>query len=38
MNKHTALRMLKDFNQCLFNEEIKEDYFLTILKNYIEVE
>ena len=43
MNKQTALRLLKDLNQCIAvcgDEwgEIKEGDFFIILKNYIEVE
>lgn len=37
MKKNTALRLLKDLNMAL-NEEIKEEYFLTVLRNYIRVE
>ena len=43
MNKQTALRLLKDLNQCITmcsNDwgEIKEDDFFIILKNYMEME
>jgi hypothetical protein len=43
MDKETALRLLKDLNQSIevdqnFWTEIPEETFLTILKNYIEVE
>ena len=37
MNKHTALRLLKDLNMCIDNEEICEESFLITLKNYVEV-
>ena len=37
MERKVALKLLKDLNMSL-NEEIREDYFLIILKNYIEVE
>lgn len=35
---HNAKRLLKDLNLSLDSEELKEDYFLTVLKNYVEVE
>jgi len=36
MNKEQALNLLKDLNQ-LIDEEIDEDNFLIILKNYVDV-
>jgi hypothetical protein len=39
MDKKTALRLLKDINLSIDEwAEIEEEAFLTILKNYIEVE
>ena len=40
MKKNIALRLLKDLNMGLQNDELSEDYFLTCLLNYetIEVE
>ena len=40
MNKETALRLLKDINLCIDDSfyDISEERFLTVLKNYIEVE
>jgi hypothetical protein len=40
MDKQTALRLLKDLNLSVVIEdnEIREDDFLTILKNYINIE
>lgn len=37
MNKHTALRLLKDLNMGLMAEELEEESFLITLKNYVEV-
>lgn len=37
MNKHTALRLLKDLNMGLEDEELDETSFLITLKNYVEV-
>lgn len=39
MNKKTALRLLKDINMFfVVDDEIKEDIFLNILNNYINIE
>jgi len=39
MNKKTALRLLKDIEMISETElEINHEKFLTILKNYVEVE
>lgn len=38
MDRVVALRLLKDLNLCLDEEEISEDSFFVILNNYVEVE
>lgn len=37
MTKNEALRLLKGLNMSL-DEEIEEEYFFTVLKNYITIE